>query len=281
MKLAVTLIVLATIASAAIAGTSTVTLSAESTAITQVAQVLSQQSGQSVVVDTGIDAKVSAQLNDMDIEKALDILTQSNGLKWEKLYAPVDDKGKIDITNVKTQLAILKSLSDKPIVVYDPTAKKQTVYAVLDLGAAEKKAEVSIQPLTFDPEKLGLKSFYFISNPKAATLVPDKPKKEAEPTKPPSNQVGPYADLRAQQNQMFLQMTPQERKIATEQEMQSMLNLPPDQLSSLLRAQRNAQRNIDPAIRNQLQQAMRQAGIGRGGGGGGRPGNRGGNRGGG
>lgn len=217
-----------------------VDINANNMALEQVAAMLSEQAGAQIVIDTGIKGAFTAELADTELEKALDLIAAANGLKWQKLYAKPDDEGKISMTSIKEQIAAVTALQDTPLVVFDPSTGKQTVF----VRVAQKTADAVI-----DPAKLGMKAFYFIFKPKA-DVVEEKTETSAE------NVTEKFSQLRQQQLEMFMNMTPEEQKAAIEQELSYLMNMPATDQMNLMRSFSGAARDMDPQLRDQFRRTV-------------------------
>jgi type II secretory pathway component GspD/PulD (secretin) len=252
------------VASVTLAEGAKVKINASSTPIAEVAQTLSTQCGQQIVVDSGVTGTVTAELTEVDLEQVLDIIVKSNELKWQKLYAQPGPDGKITLSKVKAQVDALAAMSeDSTVIVYDPATKKQTVFA---------RMEPTSEATVVDPAKLGLKSFYFISKPKVAAAKAEPAANSSDP-----GQSGKVAELRNQQLDAYLRMTPEERKAASKEQSQWLLSLPANMRNDMIRDFMGASKDMSPQERTQWRNAMRDA-LGNMIGGGRRPANRGGQR---
>ena len=227
-------------APAALAGGTTVTLDAKNMALSDAAKLFLDQTGIQVVLDTGVSGSVTAKLEGVEIEQALNVLAQANDLRWQKLYAQPDESGKIPMDRVKAQIDALAALQNVPLAIYDPATKQQTIFARIDQSTSEQ---------AIDPAKLGLKVFYFVFKPKP-------PEAKEQVREDPARKL---ADLRRQQMEAFLRMNPEQQRAAAEQEMMWMLNLPQDVQVRLIAGMFEAARNMDPALRDQFRHTMREA----------------------
>jgi len=226
-------------ASAALAAGTTVTLDANNMPLSEVAKSFLDQTGVQVVLDAGVTVAVTAKLEGVELEQALNVLAQVCSLNWQRIYARPDENGRIPMEQVKAQLDVLAAMQSTPVVVYDPTTKQETVFARVEPSASQK---------ALDPSKLGLKAFYFVFKPK-----PPEAKQETreDPTKK-------LADLGRQRIETFLRMTPEQQKIAAQQDMMWMMNMPQDAQLRLMTGMFDAARNLDPVLQHQFQHTMRE-----------------------
>ncbi|MEN6520561.1 MAG: DUF4974 domain-containing protein [Armatimonadota bacterium] len=224
-----------------LAGTPKVTIDAKDMALDMVVSKLSDQAGVQIILDTGVLGSFSGELSDMDLEKVLGLVTAANNLKWQKLYAKPDEKGKIPMPDIKAQIDALSILKDTPLVVFDPATGKKTVFARIE----QKTADSAV-----DPEKLGMKEFYFIFKLKDPVKADEKPEESA---------AAKFGQLRQQQMDLFMQMSPEEQKAAVEQEFTSIMNMPAEDQVNMMRSFFGAARNMDPQLRDQFRRTMMEA----------------------
>lgn len=217
-----------------------VTINASNTALDQAVATLSEQTGIQIILDADVKGTFTAELADIELEKALSLMVSANELKWQKLYAKPDDEGKIPMTSIKAQIAAVSALQDTPLVVFDPTTGKQTVFVRVE----QKTADTAV-----DPAKLGMKVFYFIFKPKAA-VAEEKTETSAD------DAFTKFGQLRQQQMEIFMNLTPEQQKATMEQELSYLMNMPAADQMNLMRDFVGASREMDPQLREQFGRTM-------------------------
>jgi len=233
-----------------------VTLSAQDMPLDQAVTELGRQSGARIMLDTGVSGKVNASLNTLALEQALDVVTASNGLRWQKVYVAEDPDGKSALEQIKAQLSLLATLGKLSVAAYDPVTKEQIVFV--------KQAVAKDAAPPVSPETLGLKPFYFVSLPKPP----------AEPSKETAESPKSYAALQQERMKAFGKMTPEERQNAFREEIEQEMSLPENVRQDFVRDRVSAIRNMDQDLLHEYMRAWGEAFRGmRGGGppGGGRP----------
>lgn len=235
------LLLITVISCSSLAGPAKVTIDAKDMALDQIVMKLSEQAGVQIILDTGVVGSFSGELSDIEIEKLLNLITDANNLKWQKLYAKPDEEGKIPMSNVKAQVEAISILEDTPLVVFDPATGKKTVFARLEQKAVDSAV---------DPGKLGMKEFYFIFKPKDPVKVEEKPEESA---------AAKFGQLRQQQMELFMKMSPEEQKAAIEQEVACIMNMPTEDQVNLMKGFFGAARDMDPQMRDQFRRTMMDA----------------------
>jgi hypothetical protein len=218
-----------------------VSIDVKDASLSSVVAQLSKQADVRIILDKDVSATVTAQLSDVDLEKVLNMVIVTRGLKWQKLYGVPDETGSIPFETIKAQVNALNVIRDTPVVLFDPETGKQTVFARVEQTAAEK---------AIDPEKLGMKPFYYVFKPKP----PEEPKKSTSTQDDPMKKL---ADIQKQRMEAYLKMTPEQQKAAAEQDMMWMLSLPQDSQVRMMTGMFDAMRNMDQATRDQFRRTMR------------------------
>jgi hypothetical protein len=216
-----------------------VSLDTQGITLDQAISDLSEQCGKQILCDTGITGTISGHFSSIDLEKLLDAITSSNGLKWQKLYMPSKADEKPTLEQVKARAEAIAAVTGDPVVVYDPATGKQKVFIVQDSASA-----------SIDPEKLGLKPVYLITKPSTETTDEKKDDKKGS--------LSRFTTLQNERAKLLAQMTPEERIEAFQQEMIYMLQLDPATRQQMMLAEMNAQHNMDPGMRDQYRQMMRE-----------------------
>jgi len=215
-----------------------VTLTADNMGIQEVAAELSKQAGIQIVCAADVKATVKGSFESIELEKLLDIIAQTCGLKWQKIYLPAQTEQKPTVEQIKAKSDRLAAMMDAPLVVYDPVKKKETVLLEQDPAAP-----------TVSPDKLGLKPIILISKPE----TDNKDKKPAE-----RDAVAKYDVLQEERTKALMAMTPDQRKAAMEHEMTYAMQLGLEARVQMAKLEYEARRNINPAIRDQYRQMMRE-----------------------
>ncbi len=234
------------IATVVFADSPKVSLHVKDTQLSQVASELSKQANVKILVDPNVTGAVSADLNELDLDQVLSLITQGQGYRWHKLYAMPDESGGISMEQVRAQLRALETLQDTPMVVFDPATRKQTVFARMNPTDAEKGV---------DPAKLGLMPFYYLSKPEAPPTIAKQ--EEAKPDDSPIARQ--LADLDRERAELFAQMSPAEQRAIGGLELSSMLSMPADYQVQMMSSMFRAAQNLDPASRDQLMRSLRGA----------------------
>jgi hypothetical protein len=216
-----------------------VSLNAQDMTLDQTAAELSKQAGIPVICDSAVRGTVSGSFSDIELDKLLDIITKPQNLKWQKVYLPDQKDKKLTFEQIKAQAEAVAAIADMPMAVYDPTTGKQTVF----IKQAADAPAVS-------PEKLGLKPVYLITKPKAVEVA----KKEENNSDDP---VSAFQQLNNDRMKALMQMTPDQRVAALQQEMSSMMSMDDASRMQYMKDQFDARRNMDPALRDQMRETMR------------------------
>jgi len=215
-----------------------VSLDAQNMEIEQVVADLSKQTGLQIVCDSDTKTAISGSFGSIELERLLDVITKSNGLKWQKFYVPSPNDEKLPLEKIKAHAAAVAAVTGGPIVVCDPATGKQKVFIEQETSAP-----------SIDPEKLGLKLVYLITKQKAEVEV----KQPEESDKEMSEQL---KSVQNERMQLLSKMTSEQRITAIQQEMMQMMQLDPTVRSQMLIDEMRARMNMDPQMREQYQQMM-------------------------
>lgn len=211
-----------------------VILDAKDTPLNQVIADIGKQSGEQIMLDSGLSGSVTGHFDSIELEKLLDAITKPNGLKWQKLYLPTLEDQKPTLEQVKARAASLDAVTGSTVVIYDSITGKQKVFVEQDAKAP-----------SVDTAKLGLTPVYLVSKPKTDTAE-----------KKTSDVATRFNELETERMSLLANMTSEQRQAAMQQEMQSLINLDPMTRQQILMDQMSARHNMDPAMRQQYQQMM-------------------------
>lgn len=210
-----------------------VSLDASDLTLSAVAASLTQKAGIPVLVDGTATTHFSGSMTQMPLEQVLSAVTKATGASWRKVFIPETTSTKDELEKAKQQAALLDQIEAvKAMVVYDPESKSQLTLVKSETDSAQASASA---------KELGLKPVYLLIGPEAPP--PAAVTKAAAPVS--ANATG-YADLSHQQDQAFLQMTPQERVQALERSMADDVAMNPTDRKALMDARMQAYR----ALRN-------------------------------
>ena len=241
-----------------------VTLTAQDMPLDQAVTEISRQVDARIIIDEGVTGKVNASFNQLALEQALDVIAKTNGLKWQKIYSAENPESKTLLANLKTQAAALTQLKEMSVAVYDPETKSQMVFVRQQI-----KPDA---PPTLSPETMGLKPFYLLTLPKVA--IADK--KEAAPA------GDDFASLNQKALETLLNMSPEERQRAFQDQIAQELALPDnlrrqyviDRVSSIMKMDESSREQYMRLWGEAFREMRDRGEFGGGFGGGGRRGNR-------
>ncbi|MDO8684132.1 MAG: DUF4974 domain-containing protein [Armatimonadota bacterium] len=243
LALIATLMLLASIVSAAATATGkpVVTLDAKDMPIDQAMTELGRQAGARIVCDSDVKGNVIGQFKSIELENALDVITSTNNLKWQKVYlpAPAQADQKPTLEQVKARAQAATALTSGSFVVYDPVTGKQKVFVEQDAAAPK-----------VDPGKLGLKPVYLVTKPKVET-------KSAQVGKPDKDSTARLQSLQEERAKLLAEMTPEQRVGAMQQEMMYMTQMNPALRQQMVLDEYNARHNMDPQMRDTYWDVMR------------------------
>ncbi len=218
-----------------------VTLTAQDMPLDEAVTEISRQVGVRIIIDSGVTGKVNASFNQLALEQALDVITKTNGLRWQKIYSKENPESKTLLEDLKEQAATLAKLKEITVAVYDPETKSQIILV---------KQQVSADaPAPVSPETIGLKPFYLITLPKIA--LPEK--KEAAPAE------SDFAALNQKALETLLNMSPEERQRAFQEQVTQELALPDNMRRQYVMDRVSSIMKMDEGIREQYMRLWGEA----------------------
>jgi len=218
-----------------------ISLKAQDMPLDQAMTELGRQTGARIVLDKGVTGAVSANINSLPLERALDVITVSNSLKWWRIYTTDDPSAEASLERIKAQVSLLPTLGRLSVAAYDPESKLQILFLRQLVGKDS--------PPPLSPETVGLKPFYLVAGPKA---LMEKPKGAAAGARD-------YAALQQERMQAFLKMSQQERQTAFRGELEQELALPDNVRTQLVRDRVAAIRSMDESLLREYMRAWNEA----------------------
>ncbi len=235
------------------AGGPVISISASDQSVKEIAASLSTTASVPVITDAAATKKYSGSFNSTPLDQILDSVAKTTETMWVKVYIPTATTKPDELKTAKEQIALLDQLkAAKTTMIYDPATKSQII---LTKSAPDPAADEA------DAKALGLRAVYVLYLP----APPPAPKTEAPV-------AVSYTDLQKQQQDQFLNMTPDQRAKAMEDSFAAELAMDPTTRSQYQEARMQAMqalRESNSPVFQQWRDSMRQSGRGRGGPGGG------------
>jgi hypothetical protein len=210
------------------------------------AKDLEAQSQTTILVEPGIRETVTGQFDQRPLDEVLTQLSGVQGPVWarveitQKKDTPLPTDGLFDLVRA------LNALSSERMTVQLPDAKGPIA---ISKNATFTNAAV--------PQGSTLQTLYVIAR-RAKEVSAVRSLNANGLSGPTTENVNRYNELAQNRFSLMQQMSPEERQLSLQQDMQFMMNLPQQDRMQMMMDRRNAWRSMPDDVRQQFRQTMRQ-----------------------
>ncbi|MCC6443516.1 MAG: hypothetical protein IT210_08695 [Armatimonadetes bacterium] len=190
----------------------------------QVLTQIGKSLGVTVLAESSVKAKVTGQVENLPLEKALDGLCKPQRLVWRQLFVPKAQPVYAD--RLSETVRALKELEVMGIFIADPATRKGT--SLLRNFPLQEGYEAQMMG-----ENSGFKPVYLVLHekpPKAAARKDEKGDGKDEKT----SRVDRYNQLAQEQMNVLLQMSPEEQMEAMQAGMKMFMNMDPQMRQQMM-----------------------------------------------
>lgn len=210
--------------------------------LSEVAKTVGEGANISIVVDPKVDAKITTSASDLDLTKAMNMLSESVSGTWKKVQFAKSSTDKVSLDQIKSTIIALAGLPLMAASVQDSEGKVSSVFA----KSVPAKDDTSAIKL---PDGYKWATVYVIyAQPK------DSDKTASD--KPDTKDLNKQAMEKANQ---LSGLTPEERQGYFKNEMAGIMSLAPEVRQSILKDQMSAVFNSDQTMRDQYMNDFREA----------------------
>ena len=189
----------------------------------EVFKSLAKQSNAKIILETSVKGNITASVNKISLEKALDAICKSEKIEWREVYVASDSKLIEKPDKLASTIRLISGLSFPDVVVASTSKGKSAVN--LTNTKIPKSAEDSLV------KELGMVKVYLITNDAAAAAkaIADEKNKAVED----------YVNSQKQQMDSFMKMTPEEREQALLASLNLMDQVGPSYMSDMMKSLMN------------------------------------------
>lgn len=217
----------------------TVTIDVNDKPVTDVLKDLATATGQTILVEKLVDGKITANIKDTTVEKALDSVTKILGIEWRKIQVLTGSPLAKDANALAAQMRTVLSLKFPDIVIFPAGSGGSFVHIQREPTANEITKIV--------PSPTGFTTVY---------LVTDDEKAYKQELKDESRKkIAKYAESTREMMKMFLEMSPEERAAALKESMNLMSQLGPEAMTNMM----NSMQDMDPSYMAEMNKVAMQA----------------------
>jgi hypothetical protein len=198
----------------------TATIDASDTPVVDVIKNIAQATGETILVESLVDGKITAKAKDVPVDKALDIVTKAAKLHWRKLYVLPGTVLVKDADVLAAQMRTVLSLKF-PDIIISPLGSGGSFLHVQKENSADEITKAL-------PATAGFKAVYLVTDDVKAY---NKEIKEASKKK-----IKSYTEAQKKLMEEFLAMSPEERKAALKEQLDLMNQLGPEGMKQMIEA---------------------------------------------
>lgn len=219
-----------------------VSINANDQLLSEVAKTVGESANVSIVVDTMVDARITASASDLELTKALNILSESVSAAWKKVQFAKSSADKVTLDQIKSTIVALAGLPLMAVSIQDSEGKVSSVFA----KSVPAKDDTSAIKL---PDGYKWATVYVIY---AAPKTGEKTASDKADVKDLNKQAMEKAS-------QLSNLSPEERQGYFKNEMAGMMNLAPEVRQSIFKDQMSAMFNSDQTMRDQYMNDFREA----------------------
>ncbi len=216
-----------------------VTLDLRDESIKDAASEIAKQTGADIIVDPQATGKVTLTLGDIELPKALDMLTKFNNLTWMKFQFARQEESKVPIDKLEAAALTLAAVPVVGLSVSDPVSKTATVFAK-NLDSAPNTAAITL------PKGYTWATVYVV--------MPAQPDSSAAFKDAGKADVDAISKAQVQMALEMAKMTPEQREQIYQDMWSAQMDLSPEDRQAMIRDQITAISNLGPTATSQIRQ---------------------------
>ncbi|HUV03837.1 MAG TPA: hypothetical protein VMX94_01875 [Armatimonadota bacterium] len=210
-----------------------VTFSATDEKVSEIAKQICKQVSARIAIEKTADVKVTASVEDIKVEDALNAICKAGKLQWRKIYLRVDSPLLKKPDTLAATVRLMAGLQFPDLLIEQASTQENLVYL-------RPKAAVDAIPTKLRKD-MGMVTVYLITNDEAAKVAEEKADSRAEK----------YIKFMKESMKLFMEMTPEEREQAMASGAQFVQSLDPSFMAEMTR---NALK-MSPEMMGQMMQS--------------------------
>jgi hypothetical protein len=192
-----------------------VSLQLKDASLETVAAKLSEQAKAYVLADPVVNAKVSVSINNVTLEKALDIVCMGSELGWYLVKMDLPKDAEPDAAQVAGIVRILATMETDTFIAEQPSGPLRA-----QIRRGDASATPEVEPAAAIPD--GLTKAYLLTSADFKTPAPA------------ATRVDKMLDIQRQSMKLMLQMTPEETTEMMERSMEVFMNMDPREKAAMM-----------------------------------------------
>jgi acyl-CoA reductase-like NAD-dependent aldehyde dehydrogenase len=198
--------------------TKTATIDATDKPVVDVIKDIAQETGETILVESLVDGKITAKAKDVPVDKALDIATKAAKLHWRKIYVLPGTILAKDADALASQMRTVLALKF-PDMIISPLGSGGSFLHVQKENSADEITKIL-------PATAGFKAVYLVTDDVKAY------KKEIKEES--KKKIKGYVDAQKKLMEDFLAMSPEERKAVLAESMNLMNQLGTEGMKAMM-----------------------------------------------